>query len=54
LTWKRGAYDMWLRGSFDDALTFQSCCFPDELIVAERMSELWAKRVPKAPASSLL
>lgn len=37
-------YDLWLRGSFDDALGFQTRCFPDELIQMERTAELWTRR----------
>lgn len=42
-------YDRWLHGSFEDAVGFQSQCFPDDLIEMERTSDLWVKR--KAVAS---
>ena len=45
-------YDSWLRGSFDDLVSFQTRCFPDDLIVMERTSELWAQRkLAEQPAS---
>ncbi|PZU05704.1 MAG: DUF159 family protein [Sphingobium sp.] len=37
-------YDQWLHGDFDDALAFQSRCFPDDLITMERTDEPWVKR----------
>jgi putative SOS response-associated peptidase YedK len=37
-------WDRWLNGSFDDAVAFQECCFPDELIDMERTAEPWVKR----------
>jgi putative SOS response-associated peptidase YedK len=39
-----GEYDRWLKGSFDDALDFQACCFPDELINVPQTNEFWLKR----------
>lgn len=39
-------YDQWLHGTLDDALAFQNRCFPDELIMMDRTTELWAKRPP--------
>lgn len=44
----------WLHGSFEDTLSFQQRCFPDELIEIERTSELWSKRTTKADAPTLL
>lgn len=53
----RDDYDMWLHGSFDDALAFQQRRFPDELIEMDRTSELWVRRKATdsaaAPASML-
>ncbi len=37
-------YDRWLNGSFDDTVTFQERCFPDELIEITRTDEPWVKR----------
>lgn len=37
-------YDLWLNGSFEDTLAFQSRCFPDDLIEMRRTDELWVKR----------
>ena len=37
-------HDRWLNGSFEDALSFQLRCFPDELIRMDRTQELWTKR----------
>jgi len=39
-------YELWLHGSFDDAIAFQARCFPDELIETARTSDLWVKRKP--------
>lgn len=36
-------HDVWLRGSFDEALALQQRCFPDELIEIERTAEPWVK-----------
>lgn len=36
-------YDRWLNGSFEDALSFQARCFPDDLIEMNRTSEPWIK-----------
>jgi putative SOS response-associated peptidase YedK len=48
-------YDLWLHGSFDDALTFQNRCFPDDLIEMTRTGEPWAKRsAATAPAGANL
>jgi putative SOS response-associated peptidase YedK len=37
-------YDQWLHGSFDEALSFQLRCYPDELIEMTRTDEYWDKR----------
>ncbi|MDB5700539.1 MAG: hypothetical protein JWL66_738 [Sphingomonadales bacterium] len=37
-------YDRWLHGSFDEALSFQLRCFPDDLIEMTRTGEYWDKR----------
>lgn len=47
-------WEQWLRGSFDDALTFQARCFPDRLISMERTRELWVKRKGSIEATSLI
>lgn len=47
-------WDQWLHGSFEDTLSFQQRCFPDELIKLERTSELWSKRTVKADGPTLL
>jgi hypothetical protein len=50
-------YDQWLHGSFDDAVSFQNRCFPDELIEIVRTSEPWGQRrapVAPVPEGSLL
>ena len=44
-------YNLWLHGSFDDALEVQALCFPNELIERERTSELWVKRKATAAAA---
>ncbi len=44
----------WLHGSFEDTLSFQQRCFPDELIEIERTSELWSKRAVKVDRPDLL
>ena len=33
-------YDQWLHGSFEEALSFQLRCFPDDLIEMTRTDEL--------------
>ena len=45
-------YDLWLRGSLADVMTFQGRCFPDELTLMERTDEAWFRR--KAEPSPLL
>ena len=47
-------YEPWLRGGFDEILTFQKRCFPDELIAMERTSESWNKPRGASAAPSLL
>lgn len=47
-------HDLWLNGTFEDALTFQSRCFPDELIEMVRTDELWVKRRAAAAGAALL
>jgi putative SOS response-associated peptidase YedK len=42
----RDEYDQWLHDGFDDILTFQERCFPDDLIHMNRTNELWAKKAP--------
>lgn len=37
-------YDVWLRGSFDEAFALQQRCFPDDLIEINRTAEPWVKR----------
>ncbi|HEY0114570.1 MAG TPA: SOS response-associated peptidase family protein [Allosphingosinicella sp.] len=37
-------YDIWLRGSLDDVLSFQGRCFPDELTGMERTADPWLAR----------
>ena len=37
-------YDVWLRGSLDDVMSFQGRCFPDELTGMERTAEPWFRR----------
>jgi len=46
-------WERWLHGSYDDALTFQARCFPDNLIAMERTDELWVKRKPAAADQAL-
>ena len=45
-------YDRWLNGSFDDLLSFQSRCFPDDLMNMQRTAELWS-RTSKAAIAQL-
>jgi len=42
-------YDRWLHGSFEDLLTFQTRCFPDDLIEMERTSDLWVPKKTTVP-----
>lgn len=50
----RDEYDLWLNGSFDDALAFQKRVFPAELMQMEKTSELWVKKKSPEPEGSLL
>ena len=43
-------YEVWLRGSLDDVMSFQGRCFPDELIGMERTEEPWLRRRNDAAA----
>jgi putative SOS response-associated peptidase YedK len=47
-------YDSWLHGSIDDVRSFRDRCFPPELMVMDRTSELWAKRKPAVEGPRLL
>lgn len=42
----RDEHDQWLHGSLEDVEAFRDRCFPDDLIVVDRTTELWAKRKP--------
>ena len=37
-------YDLWLRGTLEDVMSFQGRCFPDELTQMERTSDPWFRR----------
>ena len=41
-------YDVWLRGSLDDVMSFQGRCFPDELTELTRTAEPWFRRRAEA------
>jgi putative SOS response-associated peptidase YedK len=43
-------YDIWLRGSLDDVMSFQGRCFPDDLIQMERTADPWFRRRTEVPA----
>jgi putative SOS response-associated peptidase YedK len=43
-------YEVWLRGSLDEVMSFQGRCFPDELIHMERTSDPWFRRRSEVPA----
>jgi putative SOS response-associated peptidase YedK len=43
-------YDLWLRGSLEDVISFKGRCFPDELTLMERTSDLWFRRKSEVPA----
>jgi putative SOS response-associated peptidase YedK len=43
-------YDVWLRGSLNDVMSFQGRCFPDELIEVERTAEPWFRRKAETTA----
>lgn len=47
----RDEYSQWLHGSFDEIAAFQERCFPDDLIMMDRTSELWSKRKSTAEPS---
>jgi len=49
-------YERWLHGTFEDAVTFQARCFPDQLIEMTRTDELWTRRakVPSEIAATLI
>jgi hypothetical protein len=48
-------YEKWLHGSFEDAVSFQTRCFPDELIEMTRTTDPWVKRTaPAATGATLL
>jgi len=42
-------YDIWLRGSLEDVMSFQGRCFPDELTLVDRSTEPWFR--PRAAVS---
>lgn len=44
-------YDVWLRGTLDDVMSFQGRCYPDELIEIERTGDPWIRRRTEAAAS---
>lgn len=41
-------YDLWLNGSFDDALGFQARRFPNDLIQMNRTNDPWVRRSSQA------
>lgn len=41
-------YDLWLRGSLEEVINFQTRCYPDDLIQIERTNDPWLKRTPAA------
>ena len=43
-------YDLWLRGSLEDVVSFQGRCFPDELTDMTRTDDPWFRRKAEAPA----
>lgn len=43
-------YDLWLRGSLDEVMSFQGRCYPDELIEMERTGDPWLRRREAAAA----
>ncbi|WP_342630268.1 SOS response-associated peptidase family protein [Nguyenibacter vanlangensis] len=47
-------YDTWLHGSFDDLMSFQKRCFPDELIEMNRTPEPWVKRKAAGTQEALI
>jgi len=47
-------YDQWLRGDFDEVVTFQARCYPDELIEMVRTSDPWNKPKISQPIAPTL
>jgi putative SOS response-associated peptidase YedK len=45
-------YDLWLRGSLEDVMSFQGRCYPDELIQMERTPDPWLRRNDRAEVVS--
>ena len=43
-------YELWLRGSLDDVMSFQGRCYPDALIEMERTADPWIRRTADMPA----
>jgi putative SOS response-associated peptidase YedK len=46
-------YERWLNCPFEDVVSFQKRCFPDELIVMERTADPWSKRVSAAASEGV-
>lgn len=44
-------YDVWLRGSLEDVMSFQGRCFPDELTWMDRTGDPWFRRRETVVAS---
>lgn len=40
-------YERWLRGSFDDAVSFQQRVYPDDLIEMNRTADLWVSEAAR-------
>jgi len=47
-------YDLWLRGSLEDVMSFQGRCFPDELTAIERTADPWFRRKSDPAGAALL
>jgi putative SOS response-associated peptidase YedK len=47
-------YDQWLGGSFDEVVSFQDRCFPDDLIEMTRTIDPWNKPRMSTSAPALL
>jgi putative SOS response-associated peptidase YedK len=47
-------YDLWLRGSLDEALALQKRAFPTDLIEMRRTREIWVRRPSEAQAGPAL
>jgi putative SOS response-associated peptidase YedK len=45
-------HEKWLRGSFEDLLSFQDRCFPDDLIEMTRTSDLWVSEEARAASAA--